>query len=282
MANQKLDRCVIEKLVGEENWVSWKFDINLHLSVNKLHGIVTGEDLRPSAPPPGASQTEVDDYRKRLQIFEERDAMVRYIIGSSVSSDPKRHILTTKTGKDMWDILHSVYEQKNERRLDLLYCQLFTYNKDNLDDIATHVSKLQTIWQQLNEELKDEGKLPESLLMNRILNTLPNDYLEFKNAWESVPKCDRSIVVLMERLRLHEQRLKEFKQCTSFSETTLLSNKHKLKCSHCGKLGHLKKKCFALKKLKSQSRSQNVLTKVEKGDAFVGWLLTVMRRILIG
>ncbi|KAI8426007.1 hypothetical protein MSG28_004983 [Choristoneura fumiferana] len=74
-----------------------------------------------------------------------------------LAREPKRHILTAKSGKEMWDILHSVYEQKNDRRLDLLYCQLFTYTKDEADDIATHVSKLQALWQQLNDELKEEG-----------------------------------------------------------------------------------------------------------------------------
>lgn len=45
----------------------------------------------------------------------------------------------------MWDVLYSVYEQENERTLDLLYSQLFSYNKDPTSNIATHVPKLQKI-----------------------------------------------------------------------------------------------------------------------------------------
>lgn len=74
------------------------------------------------------------------------DAIARYTIGSSVTPEPKQHMLTCKTVKEICGSLHSVYEQKNERRLDLLYSQLFNYAKDSMDNIAIHVSKLQRIW----------------------------------------------------------------------------------------------------------------------------------------
>ncbi|GLV33196.1 hypothetical protein CBL_20076, partial [Carabus blaptoides fortunei] len=72
--------------------------------------------------------------------------------------------------------------------------------------IGSSVSK------DFQEELKPQNVgVPKSMLLNRILNTLPNEYLEFKNAWESVPTSERNIMSLTERLRLHEQRLKEIK-----------------------------------------------------------------------
>ncbi|XP_073953578.1 uncharacterized protein [Choristoneura fumiferana] len=228
--------------------------------MHKLQDVVKGVETLPVPLKKDASADETASYQRKLTQYEERDALLQCIIGCSVSAEPKRHILTAKSGKEMWDILHSVYEQKNDRRLDLLYCQLFTYTKDEADDIATHVSKLQALWQQLNDELKEEGSLPQSLLMNRILNTLPSAYLEFKNAWESVPKENRSISTLMERLRLHEQRLEDLdtrpSTSTFTSENALLSNKKKdkVKCSHCNKIGHTHKQCFLLKKLKKRNK----------------------------
>ncbi|GBN72920.1 hypothetical protein AVEN_254920-1 [Araneus ventricosus] len=65
----------------------------------------------------------------QLQMFEDLDAIARYIIGSSVRSESKNHILTCKRSPDMWVALHSVYEQRNEQRLDILYSQLFKYNQ---------------------------------------------------------------------------------------------------------------------------------------------------------
>lgn len=275
MSVQKLDRFNIEKLRGLDNWLVWKFDLNLQLTMHKMQDIVKGVETVPVLPRKDAPADEIASYQRKLTQYEERDALLQCIIGCSVSTEPKRHILTAKSGKEMWDILHSVYEQKNDRRLDLLYCQLFTYTKDEADDIATHVSKLQALWQQLNDELKDEGTLPQSLLMNRILNTLPSTYLEFKNAWESVPKENRSISTLMERLRLHEQRLQDLGTNPSTSslpsDNALLSNKKKVKCSHCNKIGHNSKQCFVLKKLKKRNKS-NATIPQDDGDAFLSRL----------
>lgn len=202
----------VERLVGAENWQSWKFDIDLHLTVHKVRRIVTGDWLRPAVLEEGATAEAVAAQKKEEAAFEEADGIVRYLIGCSVSGEVKQHILTSKNGKEMWDTLHSIFEQKNERRLDMLYSQLFSYVKDPADTIAVHVSKLQKIWQDLQDELKtDNVKLPESMLLNRVLNTLPVEYLEFKNAWESSASGDRTLTRLTERLRLHEQRLEELK-----------------------------------------------------------------------
>lgn len=266
----------IEKLEGERNWISWKFDVELQLTVQKAMPLVLGEKTKPEALTADATDADRKKYATELKAYEEADAIARCIIGSSVRPEPKQHILTCKSGKEMWDALHSVYEQKNERRLDLLYSQLFNYVKDPEDNIAVHVSKLQRIWLELQEELKSENvQLPQSMLLNRILNTLPTDYLEFKNAWESVPSNDRTIACLTERLRLHEQRLAEIKGKTDAensvafvakpSKSSSSSNvpgqvrkkSKKVKCFACGRIGHLKKDCFSLKGKDSAKVEQN-------------------------
>ncbi|GLV33362.1 hypothetical protein CBL_20110, partial [Carabus blaptoides fortunei] len=190
--------------------------------MHKVMPVVIGDLKLPESLPRGTVNDETRKaYDKNMKTYVEANATARFIICSSVRSEAKQHILTCKSGKEMWDRLYSVYEQKNERRLDLLYTQLFSYHKDVNDDIATHVSKLQKIWQDLQEELKSETVgLPKSMLLNRILNTLPNEYLELKNAWESLPASERNIMSLTERLRLHEQRLKEIKDF-KLEETTV-------------------------------------------------------------
>ncbi|XP_023312381.1 uncharacterized protein LOC111692560 [Anoplophora glabripennis] len=241
----KLHRIQIEKLEGTINWISWKFDIDLQLTVNKVAGVVTGSQVRPECG-------ETEDDRKLIREDDEKDAIARYIIGSTVSQEPKQHILTCKNAKQMWDTLHSVYEQRNERRLDLLYTELFTYKKDSKDTIATHVSKLQHIFLQLNEELKHEShELPMSLLLNRVLNTLPNEYLEVKNAWESVPIKERSIAVLTERLRLHGNHGQGC-EMSKIDNVALIGKDKRIKCNFCKKLGHIKKNCFKLKRMESK------------------------------
>ncbi|GBL89709.1 hypothetical protein AVEN_104655-1 [Araneus ventricosus] len=139
--------------------------------------VVQGKLTKPEPLPLDTSENET--YDTALKYFEDLGAIARYIIGSSVRPDPKKHILTCKTSKDTGDALHTVYEQRNKQRLDLLYSQLFNYKQETVDDIDTRVSKLHRIWQDLQDEFKSENaKLPKSMLLNRILNALPAEYLE--------------------------------------------------------------------------------------------------------
>ncbi|GBM56269.1 hypothetical protein AVEN_151947-1 [Araneus ventricosus] len=156
----------IERLEGERSWIRRNFDVELQLTVQKAIPIVQGKVTKPEPLSLDASENEKKTYDTALKCFEELDSVARYIIGSSVRPEPKNHILTCKTSKDMWDALHSGYEQRNEQqRLDLLYSQLFNYKKETVDDITTHVSKLQRIWKDLQDELKSENvQLPKSML----------------------------------------------------------------------------------------------------------------------
>jgi hypothetical protein len=102
--------------------------------------------------------------------------------------------------------LLTTYEQVSEQRLENLYVQLLEYREDAADTVATHVCKLQKLWRELNEESLrvDKTKLPETLLMMRILSTLPE---ELRTTWESVPRTERSIEYLLERLAVVEIRV---------------------------------------------------------------------------
>ncbi|GBM89024.1 hypothetical protein AVEN_151911-1 [Araneus ventricosus] len=162
----------------------------------------------------------------------------------------------------MWDALHSVYEQRNEQRLDILYSQLFKYKKETVGDIATHVSKLQLIWQNLQNELKSENiQLPKSMLLNRILNTLPAEYLGFKNSWGSVPVNERTVASLtsLHKQRLESMNLPQESKSVAFvakpsktfaknqADSVQKEKNKKIKCHYCGRPFPIKMNCYKFK-----------------------------------
>ena len=51
----------------------------------------------------------------------------------------------------------------------------------------------------------EHAQLPLSFLLNRILNTLPNNYFEFKSVLESTPYEQRTAKALTEKLCLLER-----------------------------------------------------------------------------
>ncbi|GBN38377.1 hypothetical protein AVEN_138345-1 [Araneus ventricosus] len=150
----------------------------------------------------------------------------------------------------------------------------FQLKKETVDDIATHVFKLQRIWQDLQDELKSENvQLPKSMLLNRILNTLSAEYLEFKNALESVSVNERTVASLTERLRLHENRLESMKlphesksvafvakPSENFAKNQANSvqkeKNNKIKFQYCGHPGHMKRNCYKFKNESYEKRVQ--------------------------
>jgi len=71
-----------------------------------------------------------------------------------------------------------------------------------------YISRLQLTFREVNEELQkhNASTLPYLVLMSRIMSTLPKEFL-FKSVWESIPVADRSVDLLIERIRLIESRL---------------------------------------------------------------------------
>ena len=116
-----------------------------------------------------------------------------------------------KTAREMWDKLALAYEQKSEQRLEHLYLQLLEYKKDFNDSVAMHISKLQKLWLELNEESMriDNVELPITLLIMRILSTLPEEYFDFRTTWESVSRRERTLEYLLERLTMIELRVSQ-------------------------------------------------------------------------
>ena len=94
---------------------------------------------------------------------------------------------------------------------------------------AQHVTKLENLWTELSQKVLaiEHVQLPLSFLLNRILNTLPNDYFEFKSMWESRPHDQRTVKALTEELCLLEQRLKQRDQtgCTACNTNVALVTK---------------------------------------------------------
>ena len=129
---------------------------------------------------------------------------------------------------------------------------------------------LQKLWLELNEESNrfDQCTLPETLLMMRILSTLPNEYLEFRTTWESVARDQRNVTYLLERLTMVEMRVSKKSsddsllissvlvadqnaaarhagsmKKTHFNKTKQKKDYSKIKCYKCGEIGHKKINC---------------------------------------
>lgn len=185
----------------------WKFQISILLKFHDVYDFVTGKAEKPT------NQSD-SDFQKKLTAYEKNDVRAQRAISSTIEREALLHIVNCKTAAEMWTKLHSVYEKKSETSMDYLQQKFFVYSKEPEDNIATFISKLQEIAQQL----VDMGEtISDKMLMTRILMSLSPQYNSFKSAWESTEASKRTLNELCTRLMIEESRLTEVKSSASAS-----------------------------------------------------------------
>lgn len=170
----------------------------------------------------------------------------------NVTERPMLHILNCQNLHEMWQKLVEVYEGKTETSKHILQQKWFTLTKEDTDDVAVHISKIQ----ELAYRLKTLGEdISDSMIMTKILMTLPINMNHFISAWESTSEQDRTLSNLAARLEAEETRLKT--QDSSQSGALFVGKGKKLAfdkrrkpgvCHNCGKPGHWKRECRTKKK----------------------------------
>ena len=182
-----MDKCTIQKLSGKANWMVWKLQITSTLQYHGFEEILMGNLTIPEDLPADASAEQNRNYSEKVRLYKRANAFAITLITTNVEEAVLQILLMLSTAKEMWVKLETSYEQKSEQRLEHLYLQLLEYKMETGDSVATHVSKLQKLWMELNEESwrVDKCKLPDTLSIMRILSTLPNEYFEFRTTWES-------------------------------------------------------------------------------------------------
>ena len=192
----------LPKLKGISNWSVWKLQVESTLQYHNFEGILTGSISEPEPLPEGANNQQKK--KASLQLYKKANGFTDTLLSTSVEEEPLQLIMIFRTAKEMWCKLLTAYEQKSE-----LYLQLLEYTKNPADSVAAHISKLQKLWLELNEESRrvDDCKLPETLLIMRILSTLTEYYFVFRTMWESIPREVRNVEYLLERLTMVEMRI---------------------------------------------------------------------------
>lgn len=121
-----------------------------------------------------------------------------------------------------------MYEQKSKTSIHMLQQKYYFASKEPEDDIATYISKMQALVQQL----KDLGEtISDSMLMTKILMTLPENLSHFQSAWESTAADQQTIENLTNRLMVEEARAQLLQQSSSTFDAFVARNSSK-KFSH--------------------------------------------------
>lgn len=245
------------KLHGKEQWQMWKFKIRILMNASDVFDVVDGSLPRP--------EVTSSNYESNIKEWKKKDMSAQNIISATVGQQPTLHIINCKSACEMWNKLNSVYEQKSNTSVHFLQQRFYSYVKDANDNMAVHIAKLEEIAQQLND--LGEG-ISDSMLMTKILMTLPNNYNHFHSAWESTAENERTAENLRTRLMIEESRISSQEPVESSeallakkssqrqSKNNSKKSKGKSKCFHCHETGHWKKDCPKQKSSNEKGESQ--------------------------
>lgn len=239
------DTIKIAKLVEAKQWTTWKFQIQIILKSQDLWNVVIGK-LKP--PKEGDK-----DYENLNSEYEKKDITAQRVLITTLGEQPLTHIVTCNSASEMWSKLQSLFEQKSEQSINFLQQKFFSFEKSDSDDVASFISKMEEIVKQLSDL---DTKVPDSMVMTKILMALPSSFNHFHSAWESTAKNDRTLDNLRTRLMIEEKRM--VAQGASEESGALFAKRaHKKfaqnkndkkdkkpgKCFICGKESHWRKDC---------------------------------------
>ncbi|CAH2107636.1 unnamed protein product [Euphydryas editha] len=229
-----------EKLEGIENYNNWKFLMRMALTLEGHYILYYYACVDGS----------LNDVEK------DKRALARICL--SVKPCCLQYVRNLKTCKEAWDSLANVFEDKGFYRRVMLLRKLHRTQFEDFSSMSAYIEGIMTLIQQLS----DIGKNTEDAEIAEILlSGLPSEYDMLVSSLESAIMTKLLTSDLVKTRLLQEEMRK--KATDGNNDMALISKQStgstsKFVCHYCHKPGHIKYRCFKLRKeWKSGNDSKN-------------------------
>ena len=212
---EKLDfsKQQIELLVGKSNWTVWKFRVTILLrGIKRAIDVLEGRLSAPTPLTSDATEAQRKTYDKELEVFTTAESMALHVLTSNMSREILLMVMRFTTAREMWIELNRLFDGGDcEEKLYRIGMQFFHTVPIDDKDMAVHLSHLKHQFYELNVEFErnDLQRLPDILLIMKILNSLSDDYLPFLTSWKMVNKSERTVDRLTDELCMFQQQLQK-------------------------------------------------------------------------
>lgn len=253
-------RIQIKPLSCALDWPVWKRRIRDYHE--GAIDVIDGKLLKPELP---TSPTEEQrrDFKNKSDQYRKANSYAKSVIANAVTEDTYQKIMDKDTAHEVWEELKRNFEASSKDPLFQICINFFSFDWIASIDVSGQVAKLKTLWNELNSGLQatGESKLPEMLLVCKVLNILPNSFQTFKSSWMMLSDEKRSLDELVTQLCTFERDIQTNTTCKSAQQDALVAStvkqkyssdksrgcKHKKKpvgnCNYCHEAGHWVKQC---------------------------------------
>lgn len=223
----------MEKLEGASNYHSWKFTLKMMMTLEGLWDLLERND-----PVTGSD------------VARDQRALARLCL--TIKPSLYQYVREAKTASEAWKKLSDVFEDRGLYRRVLLLRQLHRIDFKDFLSMSDYIEKVMSLVHQL----ADIGKIIEDQEIAEILlSGLPQEYDALVSNLETLCISSTLQSELVRSRLLQEAQRKN--GANGNSSTAAFVSKKQLVCKYCGKIGHIKPKCFKLRRDKSQKKKEN-------------------------
>src|ERR1700735_3658361 len=247
---------IIKEPLGDTNYGSWKFKIQLILEDRGLWGYVDGSKPAPLEP-------------EALAQWKIKDGQARAQIGLNVGDNQSIHVRSSKTSKEAWDALATIFEQKGLNSRVYLFRQLWTLRLADGERVQPHIAKLKDIVDKL-ANIGDPIKDADVALI--LLCSLGPSWDMLVTSLQMTSKITSDDIIG----RLTNEEIRRMSQesalpsslpsSSALVATTQRPPSHKV-CTHCRKKGHVEATCWTKHGRPASSRGGGKPAQVESSNS---------------
>lgn len=274
MADENFSRDIRVTKLSKVTYSRWKIEIRDALESHRIWDIASGNMEIPQE----VSAAGIVTNKKEIEDWKTKDSKARSIIRSTLDDTTFDQVCDCESSADILKRIKAVYEPKTLNVLLELLREFFVYSWKPDSTVGTFVAGLKVIIRRIETlESQDFGRnFNEKLLMAKILGCLPKEFDNFVTSWSLLSE-DVSLESFLEKLTNAERSIVERSEDTSHEafkvQPKSTSNQLKKpmkkrfpgKCHNCGKIGHMKKDCWA-KVEKSESSEEKKESKSQQNE----------------
>ena len=259
----ELAKLHIKPLSGLSDWPIWKRRIRDFLDYHDgALNVIDGTLVKPEPLPDGSTEEQRKQFKEKFDLFRKANSYAKSMITSALTEETYQKVMDKETAKEVWEELKRNFEASSKDQLFRICSNFFSFSWTVTDDVSIHVAKLKTLWNELNNGLqaKGESKLPEMMLICKILHILPSEYQTFKSSWMLLSDEKQSVEELIVQLCSFERdmttgdrvvcrtnqealALKAAKPQHQLQKSKVFKKKVKGNCNYCHEPGHWVKNC---------------------------------------